>query len=37
MSELKRRGVLRVVLAYLAAGWLLLQIAAANFTLPDGL
>ena len=27
MSELKRRGVLRVVLAYLAAAWLLLQIA----------
>ena len=31
MSELKRRGVLRVVLAYLAAGWLLLQIADLVF------
>lgn len=38
VSELKRRGVLRVTLAYLAGAWLLLQIADLAFPafgIPD--
>jgi len=38
LSELKRRNVIRVALAYVVAGWLLVQvveIAADAFAAPD--
>ena len=35
LEELKRRNVLRVLIAYLAASWLLIQVAETLFPIFD--